>query len=943
MSQPLLSLRLLGGFVLERDGAAVEPGYVKGRALLAFLASAPGRAHGRAALAAMFWPDLERGAALANLRLVLHELRRLLAPRAGTAPALRIDRGSVTLDPNDELCIDIASFGESTPHCPAQPSPAECGPCLERMESRQALYHGPFLGDGGLPDCPEFEDWVDRRRETLHLRALGWLLRLADCHERRGDYDKALEFSRRLLDLEPWNEDGLRRTMRLLALSGRREDALAQYDAGCRALQRGVGGTPGDETRALAERVRQGAFDPPPATLAAAATWEIRPLIVLRCELQPAEATFPADPELRAELLAAPRAEVAATLTAAGARLLLLDGGSLQASFGHPRADPDMPLHAARAARELAARVWPGVAARIGIAAGRALCGGEPPLVDAGGAVAAAARALCAQATPGRAAFSPAMAALAQPGDALALAFDTQAGLDALGPTACLAAQIDALLGAEGDPAWLAQLLPGAAAAPLAADLRAAALALLPRAERAALQRRIAAGLGAMRPPVAAETRAAHWAAAGATAEAAAAYLEAGRHAAQLDDSHAAIAHFSAGLEQAQGLPEDDGRVRLELDLHLGLGAAACAAEGYASALGAAAYGAARALCERHAGQLDLFPAVWGIWASASSTGGFAHARALAEQLRHMADASGDPLHDQQANFALGNIHFWQGEFAAARQRLDAVLAAYRPEHHARHVALFGEDAGVTAGAYLSWVLWFLGQPDDARRASAASLALARRLKQPMSQAYALIFAALLHCRLGEADAVLPLAREALDLAGRHGFTLWRIGAGFTRGWAQVQLGGPAAADGAEAMGQCIETMRVAMGGVTLTIQVPYIDALLALGRAAEARHRCIEARALGAALGDHHLDAELDRLEGEALLGRGDVEAAAGCFRSALATARRQGARALELRAAASRLRADPADAAARADLAAVLASLLQGHDTLDQRDALRLLDTAE
>lgn len=1164
------ALRLLGGFALERDGQPVELAYGKGRALLAYLAAEPGRAHARHTLARLLWPDLDRGAGLANLRQVLHDLRQVLDVDPQGQPLLETNRENVRLVLPAQAEVDTAAFGEPLTVCPPAPTREHCEACLARMSGLAALYRGDFLADYSLPDCPDFDEWLQSRRDALQLRALGLLTRLADCHESLGADGAALVHALRLLDFEPWNEEFLLRAMRLLALNGRQDEALARYEAACRLLQRDFGVGPAEATRAMAERIRRGEFSPSPQAGAArqvapcsdAPPAERRQIAVLRCEL----AGGSDDPDDFFADRQAPLAQGEDIVRAHGGLPQRDRAGGLLGYFGYPQTGGDTVPRALRAAQAIAEA---GIDVCVGVHAGIALCGGDPDrgaAIDAGGAVTRIAGHLSLAAAPGEVALSDAarrlaaghfacsadeagrtwrlgpasgarnrLEARAAAGCAVApllgrqaesallraawqaagagarravllrgeagcgkshLAFDFAAGLDLpanrcqtifcnssmrelpplavpppgrplllivedlqRAPPACVEAlarlaaapmpllllltsrgaaaphwpaqdltvlelgglddaAIAALVApachpaeaaricarAEGNPLHAEELAlaPGgemlpatlrdllaercnglgaalhvaqAAAAigrefsaalldrvadcdPQAAIEKLAAAGLiercaddtwrfrqallheaiydsLPRAARSALHGKIAAALQAARPPAPPEQLAQHWAAAGELPQAVACWLAAGRSGAGLE----AMARYRAGLELVARLPAGPDRLRLELELQTGLGAAACAVEGYASAAGAAAYARARELCAAQPGGPDLFAALWGLWASASSSGGFPHALELARQLRRMADASGDPLQEQQAEFALGNIHFWRGEFTAARMHLERALAAYRPDRHAAHIAAFGEDGGVTAGAYLGWVLWSLGLPEQAQRASAASLALARRQGHPTSLAYALTFAALLHCRLRQPDKAQALAREVLGLAGSHGFTLWRVGATLVGGWAQVMRQRPA---GIDSMAQCVDAMQAAMGGVVLTVLEPLADAQVALGRYEDALATCAQARLAGAALGDRHIEAELQRLEGEALLGLGEPAAADACFRAALATARQQGARALELRAAASRLRARPADSAARDELAAILAASPEGRATPDQRDARRLLEPA-
>jgi DNA-binding SARP family transcriptional activator len=116
-----ISLRLLGGFSLERDGQACEIAYKKGKAILAYLAAEPGRAHSRAFLATMFWPGMPHEAALNNLRQVLRDLRRVLNTAGLAESPLQVDRESIQLNPAAGLMIDVTEFSAYIPVCQAAP------------------------------------------------------------------------------------------------------------------------------------------------------------------------------------------------------------------------------------------------------------------------------------------------------------------------------------------------------------------------------------------------------------------------------------------------------------------------------------------------------------------------------------------------------------------------------------------------------------------------------------------------------------------------------------------------------------------------------------------------------------------------------------------------------------------------------------------------------
>ncbi|HTY99617.1 MAG TPA: AAA family ATPase, partial [Rhodocyclaceae bacterium] len=497
------------------------------------------------------------------------------------------------------------------------------------------------------------------------------------------------------------------------------------------------------------------------------------------------------------------------------------------------------------------------------------------------------------------------------------------ARLDNLGPAKAIA-QYAATVGREFDPHVLAQAsgLDRTALARLLDQLREAGLlardgrgawrfrhALIrdaaydsqTKAERAMAHRCVAATLAASEAHGRPELLAQHWAAGGEFREAVACWTRAGKLASQRSAYREALAHFRSARELLHRLPDGTDRLELELDLQIGLGAAACAVQGYASPEGAAAYARTMALCRQRDSAPELFPALWGFWGSASSRDGYDHALELAVQLLRVANQGHDPVHVQQAHFALGNTLFWRGEFALAREHLERVQGSYDLRFHDRHVADFGEDPGVTSGAYLSWVLWVLGRTGQAQAVSERSQVLARQLGHPISLAYALGFAAILQCRLRRPAEALALAKETLELANSHGFALWRIAATLTQGWARSMQGDP---EGVESMRHCVDATRAAMGGVTLAVLEPLTDACVRLGRFAAALETIDEALGLADTLGDHHADAELYRLRGEALLGsdrRSRPTEAEASLSRALAVSRQQQAKSLELRAATS------------------------------------------
>ena len=196
----------------------------------------------------------------------------------------------------------------------------------------------------------------------------------------------------------------------------------------------------------------------------------------------------------------------------------------------------------------------------------------------------------------------------------------------------------------------------------------------------------------------------------------------------------------------------------------------------------------------------------------------------------------------------------------------------------------------------------YLGHPDRALALSEAAVALAKRVEHPVSLALALFWAGLVHFERGETDRMRERAGEVVDLAERLGFPMF-LGAGKVfRGWARVELG-EAEAGLAEMQQAMVELARIGSG-----IGAPHILVMLAESLRKVGRHdEALAALGLGVAHaeqhGEHNADAELHRLRAEILLEMDDnaVEEAAALFHQSLEIARRQEAKAFELRAATS------------------------------------------
>jgi DNA-binding SARP family transcriptional activator len=248
-----LRLRLLGGLHAEWDGKPVVLESNKNAALLVYLAvtRAP---QTRAKLAGLFWCDWDEAQARHYLSRALWDIAR----RIPTQPPVLIPTPqTVAFNPQSPHWIDVEEFERIADLSRA---------ALSNLQSAIALCRGDFLDGVFLNDCPEFETWMTTQRARLRELAIDALTRLlADSiAQGRAGYPAGIAYARRLLDLEPWHEESHRQLMLLLARTGQRSAALAQYETCRRALTNELKVTPSPETTRLYERIRAAEAAPAP-------------------------------------------------------------------------------------------------------------------------------------------------------------------------------------------------------------------------------------------------------------------------------------------------------------------------------------------------------------------------------------------------------------------------------------------------------------------------------------------------------------------------------------------------------------------------------------------------------------------------------------------------------------------------------------------------------
>jgi len=215
-----LDIQLLGGLRVCVDGREVAPDTWRQRraaAILKLLALSLGHQLHREQLIEHLWPDLDPAAAGNNLRYALHVARRALEPGPDAARRfLQWHGDTLTLAPDDELQVDVATFEAAVAQARRDPS-------AEVYRQALARYTGDLLPDD------RYEDWTIGPRERLRAAYIALLLEFAELAPADRETVAVISALEAVVADDPAHESATVALMRTYARSGQRQLALRRY------------------------------------------------------------------------------------------------------------------------------------------------------------------------------------------------------------------------------------------------------------------------------------------------------------------------------------------------------------------------------------------------------------------------------------------------------------------------------------------------------------------------------------------------------------------------------------------------------------------------------------------------------------------------------------------------------------------------------------------
>jgi DNA-binding SARP family transcriptional activator len=213
-------------------------------ALLQSLIASGGRDVHIEQLAQMLWPDADGDAARNSFDVTLHRLRRVF----GLSELFQLRDGRLTLN-SSLVWVDAWSFERlvnyseqllARAHDPAINH--QLVRCSERLLT---LYQGSFL------EREAIQPWMLSMRERLRSKLLRYLLEAGQVWQNLHDWDRAIRFYRKGLEIEPFSERLHQQLIMSYRDCGQRSEALASFQRCRQLLEEHFQIPPADATLAL--------------------------------------------------------------------------------------------------------------------------------------------------------------------------------------------------------------------------------------------------------------------------------------------------------------------------------------------------------------------------------------------------------------------------------------------------------------------------------------------------------------------------------------------------------------------------------------------------------------------------------------------------------------------------------------------------------------------
>lgn len=260
MRPPELRVQTLGRFVVWRGGARMPEadwGREKARRLFQYLITCRRQYIPKERIAGELWPQLDADRADRDFKVALNAVQRVLEPdRPPRRPSAYITRIGLSygLNADAPLTLDAVEFedGVTAGNTAEKGSPEQA---IDLYRRALDLYQGDYLPDA------IYEDWSSGERERLVALYLTGAGRLARLLLDAGDLFETINWSQKVLAIDPCWEEAYRLLMRVHMSNGNRPLAIRAYRQCQQVLSDELGIGPMNETTLLYEQISDDCSD----------------------------------------------------------------------------------------------------------------------------------------------------------------------------------------------------------------------------------------------------------------------------------------------------------------------------------------------------------------------------------------------------------------------------------------------------------------------------------------------------------------------------------------------------------------------------------------------------------------------------------------------------------------------------------------------------------
>jgi DNA-binding SARP family transcriptional activator len=230
-SAPAVSIQTLGVFRVIRDGVPIPNTAWKSKKARDLLKSlvARRRPTPREQLMELLWPEVDPTLASNRLSVLLSTVREMLQPQPADDGPLVSTGGAVSLDLT-QLNVDVEDFlTQATAALEADR--AKEPHATARLAAALSAHTGDFLEDD------PYQEWATGLAEEVRTTHIALLRALAARLRETLDTDAVVRYSLRLLQQDPYDEEGHLNLVAVLLDAGRLGQARRHYQNYVRRMQ----------------------------------------------------------------------------------------------------------------------------------------------------------------------------------------------------------------------------------------------------------------------------------------------------------------------------------------------------------------------------------------------------------------------------------------------------------------------------------------------------------------------------------------------------------------------------------------------------------------------------------------------------------------------------------------------------------------------------------